>query len=75
MQWALVLTTIGVISGLLAAAYMTRFLQSEMYGVQRLDASVFASAALVMLCVAVLAAYVPARGATRVDPMTAIRHQ
>jgi putative ABC transport system permease protein len=75
MRWALVLTSIGVISGLLAAAYVTRFLQSQLHGVQRLDAIVFVSAGIVMLCVAALAAYVPARGATRVDPMTAIRHQ
>ncbi len=74
MRRAIVLTGIGVTSGLLAAVYITRFLESQLYAVGRLDPASFASAAIVMLAVAALAAYAPARSAARAAPTTSLRH-
>ena len=69
------LTAVGVLVGLGAAVYLTRFVESQLFAVKPLDAPTFLGAAAVMLVVAGLASYVPARRAARVDPMTALRHE
>jgi predicted permease len=63
----------GVALGLLGAAMLTRFLESQLVGVSARDPGVFAAAGVVLLGASVLACYVPARGSTRVAPMTALR--
>ncbi len=63
----------GVVVGLLAAAASTRVLESLLFGVTTADALTFAAASLVLLAAALLACYLPARGATRIDPMDALR--
>jgi ABC-type antimicrobial peptide transport system permease subunit len=63
----------GVTLGLLAAVALTRFLQSQLYGVGTRDVTVFAVAGGLLLVASIVACYLPARGSTRVDPMTALR--
>jgi ABC-type antimicrobial peptide transport system permease subunit len=64
---------VGVLLGLLAAAMSTRALRSLVFGVGVLDGMTFAGVALAMVVVGLVAAWVPARRASRVDPMEAIR--
>jgi ABC-type antimicrobial peptide transport system permease subunit len=64
---------IGVVIGLVGAAFSARSLESLLYEVQARDPIVFAAVALAMLGVALLATYLPARRASAVDPVEAIR--
>jgi putative ABC transport system permease protein len=67
------LAVIGVIMGLTAAFGVTRLIASLLYQVQPADPTIFAAVAIVVLAVAMLAAYVPARRAMCVDPLIALR--
>ena len=63
----------GLVLGLAGALVLGRYLQSLLFGVTAHDVSVFAIATSILLVVALLACYLPARRATRVDPMEALR--
>ena len=65
---------LGVIVGVLGAVALTKYIQTLLFGVQRLDFAAFAGMSAVMLAVALLASYVPARRASRVDPVVALRN-
>lgn len=67
------ITGAGVVTGLLAAIFLTRVLESLLFGVGSLDLPTFAAMAGLMLAVALLASYVPARRASSVDPMESLR--
>jgi putative ABC transport system permease protein len=67
------LAVAGGVVGLVAAAWGTRLLESQLYGVTRLDATSYAAGAIVLLATALTACVVPTRRALAVDPMTAIR--
>ena len=67
------LAMLGIIIGGLAAAALTRYIQTLLFGVKRLDPVAFAGMAAVMLAVALLASYIPARRASKVDPLIALR--
>ncbi|MBX7183954.1 MAG: ABC transporter permease [Vicinamibacteria bacterium] len=67
------LVAAGIVLGALAAMAVTRLMTSLLFDVAATDPSTFASIAALLCLVAVLACWVPARRATRVDPMTALR--
>jgi putative ABC transport system permease protein len=68
------LAGIGIVVGLVGAVAATRWVQSQLYAVSRLDPSAFALAALVLVGLALLAAWVPARRASVVDPIVTLRN-
>ncbi len=72
---AVMLGAIGVAIGLAASAALTRLLRSMLFGVSATDPAVFAAAAVFLLVIAALAAYIPARRAAAVDPLIALRHE
>jgi ABC-type antimicrobial peptide transport system permease subunit len=69
------LSLIGIGAGLAAALGLTRLMSSMLFGVRPTDFVTFAAVSLLLAGVAVLASYVPARRATRVDPIIALRYE
>ena len=69
------LAVAGVGIGLVAALLLTRVMRSMLFGVGVVDPETFVLVPLVLLAVAALASYVPARRATRVDPIEALRSE
>jgi predicted permease len=66
---------IGIAIGLAAAVVVTRVIQRLLFGVSPTDPLVFTAVALLLLFVALIATYLPARRATRVDPLVALRYE
>jgi predicted permease len=69
------LAVMGSILGLLGSLALMRFLGSQLYDIKPGDPATLVGAALLMLAVALAASYIPARRATRVDPMVALRYE
>jgi len=73
MREVLLLAAIGIAIGLPAAFGLARFVKAELYGIAPADFSTMAIATIGIAMVAAIAGYVPARRATRIDPMRALR--
>jgi predicted permease len=73
MKDVLILAGIGIAVGLPAALALTRLVKSQLYGIQPNDTLTIVASTLGIACVALLAGYLPARKASRVDPMRALR--
>jgi ABC-type antimicrobial peptide transport system permease subunit len=75
MGQAMRLTLLGIGIGLAAAYGLTRFMQSQLFGVPPDDPPTFAVVTVLLAASAVLAAWVPVARAVRVDPVVALRHE
>jgi predicted permease len=73
VRQSLILVTFGIVGGLGGAVWAGRAVESQLYGVSPVDAASFAAAALILGMAAIAAAWLPARRATKVDPVTALR--
>jgi len=71
----LILVGVGVGIGLGAALVVSRLLESFLYGISATDSVTFLTVPIILVLVALIASYVPARRATRVDPMVALKYE
>jgi putative ABC transport system permease protein len=73
LRKGILLTAIGVTLGVVGAAGAARYLQSMLFGIEPLDPLTFIAVAIGFTAIAALASYLPARRATRVEPVVALR--
>jgi putative ABC transport system permease protein len=69
------LAALGIVAGLVAAFFLSRFLSSILFGITTHDAVTFALVPFCLVAIALLAGYIPARRATRVDPVSSLRYE
>jgi putative ABC transport system permease protein len=75
IRHAMALTAVGMVIGLVGALALSRFLREQLFEVSPTDPIVYAGVAVLLGAVALLACWVPARRAARVDPMVALRYE
>ena len=80
VQWMVLgrglrITAAGIVAGLLLSVFAVRWLRGYLYGLSPFDPVAFAGASLAWLAIAMLASWYPARRATRVDPLTALKYE
>jgi putative ABC transport system permease protein len=75
VKGGMTLVLIGVVIGIAGAFALTRLLTTLLFAVTPTDATTFASVPLLLIIVAALACYIPARRATKVDPIVALRNE
>ncbi|HZI85432.1 MAG TPA: FtsX-like permease family protein, partial [Pyrinomonadaceae bacterium] len=75
MRHGMKLTLMGVTIGVVGALVVTRLMRSLLFGVAPTDLMTFSISAVVLMVVALLACFIPARRATKVDPLVALRYQ
>ena len=75
LGWALSVVALGVITGIVGSVAITRVLSGFLFGIKPMDPITFLAVPLLLATVALLASYIPARRATKVDPMIALRYE
>jgi Acidobacterial duplicated orphan permease len=75
LGWALSMVALGVITGIAGSLVIARVLRGFLFGIKPTDPITFLAVPLLLAAVALLASYIPARRATRVDPMIALRYE
>ena len=73
MQRGLILVLIGLVIGLVGAFALTRLISGLLFGIEPADPPTFGVVAALVFAVAMVACYIPARRATRLDPSAALR--
>jgi predicted permease len=75
LRQSMTIALLGMGAGLLASLWLTRFLRGMLFGITSFDAWTYAVVCVALLAASLLASYIPARRATRVDPTSALRHE
>jgi len=75
LKQGMILTAIGLVIGLAASIALTRFFAGLLYGISPTDFATFAAITIVQVVVALIASYIPARRATKVDPLNALKYE
>jgi putative ABC transport system permease protein len=75
IRQALVIVSIGIVIGLAGAFALTRVLSSLLFGISATDRITFAALSILLGAIALLASYLPARRAAKVDPIIALRYE
>jgi len=75
LKQGLTLTIVGVVLGLAAASALTRLLSGMLFGVGTVDMTTFTTISVLLIVVSLLACYLPARRAMRIDPLSALRYE
>jgi ABC-type antimicrobial peptide transport system permease subunit len=75
LRQSAVLTVAGICSGFAGAAVVTRYLATMLFGLGPLDPTTFIGVSLTLAAIATIASYIPARRATKVDPLLALRYE
>jgi ABC-type antimicrobial peptide transport system permease subunit len=75
LKQGVLLTGIGVVVGLVGALILTRLMASLLFGVTSTDAITYLGVSALLAAVAIFATYIPARRATQVDPIKALRYE
>jgi ABC-type antimicrobial peptide transport system permease subunit len=71
----MLLASVGVVAGVAASLALARFIAAFLFGVQQWDPAVFIGTPIVLALVALVATWIPARRASRVDPIDALRYE
>jgi len=75
LREGLIVATVGIAVGLVAALGLSRVMAGYVFGIKSTDPLTFTAASLLLIAVALLASYVPARRATKVEPTVALRYE